>query len=62
VQAWAAALAKDPRYRNAVTLADTDQVPVMVVLAETSVFAAAARLARLYVTNERAEEARKAQQ
>lgn len=54
----AKALAADTRFQNAVTDADADQVPIRVVLDEVSVFYAAARRARLLVTNERAERAR----
>lgn len=50
-------LAAHPAFRNAVTLADVDHVPIEVVLDETREFYAAARLGRLLVTNARATEA-----
>ena len=57
MQALADDLAVDVRFRNAVTLADVDGVPIATVLTETDLLIAAARLARLQVSNDRARAA-----
>lgn len=53
----AEALAAHPDFQNLVTLADTDSVPIEVVLNDTREFYTAARLGRLLVTNQRHRDA-----